>query len=145
MTQDTSNPWPVVDAFACCLRLACSLSLSTSVFGLRRRPAEETQERRDIQSESFKAPVIVDGDTLFRLRGSSALPAPERAETVQDNIIEGRRSSESPDVEYHFRGNRAWNPDPCRWQRRFHRNRGGCSELDQMELDVLSLSARRRH
>ncbi len=35
----------------------------------------------------FKSPVIVDGNQLFFLRGSSALPASERVANVQDRII----------------------------------------------------------
>ncbi|WP_170329254.1 mechanosensitive ion channel family protein [Ruegeria arenilitoris] len=50
------------------------------------------------QSETFKAPVIVDGDSLFFLRGSSALPASERAETVQEAIIEVAEASDSLEV-----------------------------------------------
>ncbi|SMO35023.1 mechanosensitive ion channel family protein [Ruegeria faecimaris] len=57
----------------------------------------ETPETSE-QSENFKAPVIIDGESLFFLRGSSALPAPERAETVQNNIIQVALSSENPEV-----------------------------------------------
>lgn len=39
------------------------------------------------------APVIVDGDELFRVRGFSALPAAERAENIQRRLI---RAAESP-------------------------------------------------
>ncbi|WP_240482105.1 mechanosensitive ion channel family protein [Ruegeria marisrubri] len=53
-------------------------------------------------SETFKAPVIVDGDTLFHIRGSSALPAPERAESIQNAIIEVAESSDAKDVEITF-------------------------------------------
>ncbi len=54
------------------------------------------------QDEAFKAPVIVDGDTLFHIRGSSALPAPERAENIQNAIISVAESSENPDVAITF-------------------------------------------
>ena len=42
----------------------------------------------DTQSEgTFQAPVIVDGQELFLLRGSSALPAAERVAAVQERIV----------------------------------------------------------
>ena len=57
----------------------------------------ETPETEE-QSDTFKAPVIIDGDMLFFLRGSSALPASERAEEVQARIVEAAESSENADV-----------------------------------------------
>jgi small-conductance mechanosensitive channel len=45
--------------------------------------AAETEETEGV----FKSPVIVDGNQLFYLRGSSALPASERVVHVQDRII----------------------------------------------------------
>ncbi len=63
--------------------------------------AQETEtevETTEQQPDTFKAPVIVDGDTLFFLRGSTALPAQERAESVQDNIIQAAEISESPSI-----------------------------------------------
>ncbi|WP_170354560.1 mechanosensitive ion channel family protein [Ruegeria lacuscaerulensis] len=58
----------------------------------------EVPVENEEQSETFKAPVIVDGDTLFFLRGSSALPASERAEAVQEKIIEAAEASDSLEV-----------------------------------------------
>ncbi|WP_299982563.1 mechanosensitive ion channel family protein [uncultured Ruegeria sp.] len=58
----------------------------------------------ETESEAFKAPVIVDGDTLFHLRGSSALPAPERAENVQDKIVEVAEASDATEVSITFEG-----------------------------------------
>src|SRR5262245_47227383 len=34
------------------------------------------------------APVVVDGDTLFRVRGVTAFPADERAEAIADRIVQ---------------------------------------------------------
>ncbi len=62
-------------------------------------PEDPAQEEL---SEDFKAPVIVDGDTLFYLRGSSALPAPERVERVQNQIIQIAEASEDDKVEITF-------------------------------------------
>ncbi len=88
-------------------------------------------------TEVFKAPVIVDGDTLFFLRGSSALPASERAERVQSSIIEVAEASESPDVEITF--------EETDLGTRIRADGSIISivtvadaELDQMELDVLT-------
>ena len=56
----------------------------------------------NLGSNNFKAPVTIDGDTLFFLRGSSALPAPERAKQVQDLNIRVAESSDSLSVENRF-------------------------------------------
>ncbi|WP_037310032.1 mechanosensitive ion channel family protein [Ruegeria halocynthiae] len=93
----------------------------------------ETEE----QSETFKAPVIVDGDTLFFLRGSSALPAPERAERVQNSIVEVAEASEDADVRVTFEetdlGIRILADGVV-----VSIVTVADAELDQMELDVLS-------
>ncbi|WP_254436724.1 mechanosensitive ion channel family protein [Ruegeria arenilitoris] len=90
------------------------------------------------QSDVFKAPVIVDGDTLFHLRGSSALPATERAERVQDKIIEVAESSEKTDIEITY--------EETELGTRILADgifvsvvTEADAELDQMELSVLSL------
>ncbi|NOD46656.1 MULTISPECIES: mechanosensitive ion channel family protein [unclassified Ruegeria] len=99
-------------------------------------PAEITEPEAD-ETDSFKAPVIVDGEMLFFLRGSSALPAPERAESVQDKIIEVAEASESPAVDIAF--------EETDLGVRIRADGVIVSivtvadaELDQMELDVLS-------
>ncbi|MFY2824735.1 mechanosensitive ion channel family protein [Ruegeria sp. MALMAid1280] len=100
-------------------------------------PAEPLEPEKS-DTEVFKAPVIVDGDTLFFLRGSSALPASERAERVQSSIIEVAEASESPDVEIIF--------EQTDLGTRIRADGSIVSivtvadaELDQMELDVLTL------
>ncbi|NOC44259.1 mechanosensitive ion channel family protein [Ruegeria sp. HKCCD7559] len=100
-------------------------------------PAEATEPEAE-ETESFKAPVIVDGDMLFFLRGSSALPAPERAESVQNKIIEVAEASESPTVDITF--------EETDLGIRIRADGEIVSivtladaELDQMELDVLGL------
>lgn len=50
-------------------------------------PAATALDQVEIDQETFVAPVVVDGETLFLLRGSSALPASERAENVANRII----------------------------------------------------------
>ncbi|CAD0185208.1 Potassium efflux system KefA precursor [Ruegeria sp. THAF57] len=102
--------------------------------------AQETDTQTEIaeeQSDTFKAPVIVDGDTLFFLRGSSALPAQERAETVQDNIVQAAESSDSPTVTIAYEetdlGTRILVDGFA-----VSVVTVADSELEQMELDVLS-------
>ena len=52
----------------------------------------DTDEARKI------APVTLDGEVLFQLRGISALPAPERAATVREKIIQAAQdASIAPD------------------------------------------------
>ena len=48
-------------------------------------PLVATEEREDPE---FVAPVIVDGEELFVVRGSSALPATERADKVAERLSE---------------------------------------------------------
>jgi len=46
----------------------------------------------------FAAPVVIDGEELFIVRGSSALPADERAAKVVQRVIEFAESSDAPSV-----------------------------------------------
>ncbi|NVO55684.1 mechanosensitive ion channel [Rhodobacteraceae bacterium B1Z28] len=120
------------------LLLALALVLSLSIPGLAQEAAPESGEAEVAESDTFKAPVIVDGDTLFFLRGSSALPAPERAERVQNSIIEVAESSENPSVEITFEetelGNRILADGII-----VSIVTTADAELDQMTLDVLSI------
>ncbi|MGR3616643.1 MAG: mechanosensitive ion channel family protein [Paracoccaceae bacterium] len=65
--------------------------------------AQETvvEEAIDEGDEIYIAPVILDGELLFELRGSTALPAVERAEKVVERLIATAEMSEvlSVDVE----------------------------------------------
>lgn len=47
-----------------------------------------------VEEEVFVAPVVIDGETLFLVRGFTALPAIERAEKIQERII---RIAEMPE------------------------------------------------
>ncbi len=81
------------------LALALFLGAWTAMPGLAQEgevpePAAKTEEA----DAEFAAPVIIDGNDLFTLRGSSALPANERAEMVQERIIEVAEASDSPTV-----------------------------------------------
>ncbi len=96
-------------------------------------PAPEAAE-----SETFMAPVIIDGDVLFQVRGSSALPAPERAEEVQDKIIEIAEASDASEVTISFE-----ETEFGTWVlvdgERVSIVTEADAELDQMELSVVSV------
>lgn len=100
--------------------------------------ASDSPSASETGNETFNAPVIVDGDTLFRLRGSSALPANERAEEVQNRIIEAAEASDATKVEITFEetelGTRILVDGTY-----ISLVTAADSELEQMELDVLSL------
>ncbi|EEE36425.1 mechanosensitive ion channel family protein [Rhodobacteraceae bacterium KLH11] len=99
--------------------------------------ADEPPAADTAQSETFKAPVIVDGETLFFLRGSSALPAPERAEDVQNNIIQAAEASDRSGITITYEetdlGTRILVDGVA-----ISMVTVADAELDQMELDVLS-------
>jgi small-conductance mechanosensitive channel len=71
-------------ALAMTLLLAGISTLSAQVPA----PASEQETATPVAEEGvFTAPVVIDGVTLFQLRGSSVLPAVERAAKVQERII----------------------------------------------------------
>ncbi|MDP5220554.1 mechanosensitive ion channel [Ruegeria sp. 2205SS24-7] len=80
-----------------------ALGLLTSSAGAQEvaPPPETVAEDADTQDQFF-APVIVDGEELFRLRGSSALPASERVLIVQARVIEAAEASDQSTVEITF-------------------------------------------
>lgn len=69
---------PLVAAFALCVAATASWAQDRSAVPV---------ETEDSEAQVFHAPVIIDGARLFLVRGTHALPATERAEVVQDNII----------------------------------------------------------
>ena len=54
------------------------------------------QNTSALNDEDLAAPVVVDGETLFRLRGVSSFPARERARVVQGRIVELARDRDVP-------------------------------------------------
>ncbi|WP_170382679.1 mechanosensitive ion channel family protein [Ruegeria atlantica] len=118
------------------ISLALSLWFAFPVWA-QETPIENTAPEVE-ESEVFMAPVIVDGDVLFQVRGSSALPAPERAEGVQEKIIEIAEASDAPSVEITYEESEfgVWilaDGD------RISIVTNADAELDQMELSVLSV------
>lgn len=119
------------------LRAACAILL-LSTFALAQETSTEPGETEITDSDVFKAPVVVDGDTLFFLRGSSALPATERAERLETTIVEVAEASENPTVDISFEetdlGIRILADGEI-----ISLVTAADAELEQMELDVLSL------
>jgi small-conductance mechanosensitive channel len=67
--------------------LSGSLALGALVVAVETRAAEESQRRdADLEAELPSAPVVVDGDVLFRVRGTSAFPAERRAAGIAGRI-----------------------------------------------------------
>ena len=118
------------------IMLALGLYLAGSVSAQEAPLANTETEAED--SDAFMAPVIVDGDILFQVRGSSALPAPERAENVQDKIIQVAEASDNPTVEISFEetGLGTW---ILADDERISIVTTADAELDQMDLSVLSV------
>jgi small-conductance mechanosensitive channel len=72
---------------AAALSLACVLTLAPVALAADERPAAESQSQRaDSEEDVPTAPVVIDGVTLFRVRGSSAFPAERRAAGIAERI-----------------------------------------------------------
>ena len=117
---------------------ALTLSLGVSSLVWAQEVPSDTTAPETPESEAFVAPVIVDGDVLFQVRGSSALPAPERAESVQDKIIEIAEASDATTVEITYEQTEfgIWTLADGE---RVSIVTEADAELDQMELSVLSV------
>ncbi len=64
-------------------------------------PATEPEEAglANDDEDAFAAPVVVDGEELFVVRGSSALPATARAEKVQERLEAVAEASDATEVD----------------------------------------------
>lgn len=78
------------------------LALSAPPVLFAQDSSEEPVEADPEVSETFKAPVIIDGEVLFFVRGTSALPATERVQIIQTKIIEAALRSEDPEIKLTF-------------------------------------------
>ena len=65
--------------------------------------APEVAESQAQTDDTFAAPVVIDGETLFFVRGFSALPAPERAARIQQRILEIAELPEFVELDYEVR------------------------------------------
>ena len=66
------------------LLLSCSW-LSSVAARAEEAPAEEVVYESAL--ESMSAPVVVDGSILFKVRGTSSIPAERRAQVISDRIV----------------------------------------------------------
>lgn len=66
--------------------VGCLLSLCAAVAMAATSPAENIA-REHISEDATSAPVVVDGAILFRVRGTSAYPADQRAITISKRIV----------------------------------------------------------
>ena len=63
------------------------LAVAVPVVAADTRPAEENQTRSaELEAELPSAPVVIDGQVLFRVRGTSAYPAERRAAAITSRI-----------------------------------------------------------
>lgn len=94
--------------------VACLLVMLTVTvcFQPTRTAAQDatTTDPASIQSETeetgvFAAPVVIKGETLFQVRGSSVLPASERAMTVENRIYALTELSENGPLRFEVRQN----------------------------------------
>ncbi len=124
------------------MRLFVSMLIALCLWGMPLAQAQQAPEDAPPTEETaenlvFSAPVIVDGEELFLVRGSSALPANERAESVSTRIISMAESSESSAVTIEIR-------DTDLGKTIFANGKmitvttDADSEMEQMDMDVLS-------
>lgn len=82
----------------CMICLALAITLAWVLPSLAQDTNDETSAAEPtelVPDEAFAAPVVVDGETLFLIRGTTALPANERAARVEERIVEIAESSEN--------------------------------------------------
>ncbi len=90
--------------FTTCLRVFSFLFILTASFYIQSAIAQEVEENTSKElSIPASEPVIVDGDTLFVVRGTSALPALERASSIRDKLIEVAEASDAKTVSVRIR------------------------------------------
>ena len=87
--------------------LIFSIAFHASVVNAQVSPTSIAQsgETGQLPDEVFAAPVIVDGETLFFVRGFSALPAVERAAKIERRILEIAQLPDAIKLEYDVRSN----------------------------------------
>lgn len=83
--------------------LLLALHLPAPVLAQANAPESPEPEVAGLEEEGvFRAPVIVDGNELFYLRGSTALPGTERAELVASRIVASAEANTKNSVEITF-------------------------------------------
>ncbi len=117
------------------LLLPVLVALCATPASAQEDPPAETEERES--DPEFIAPVVIEGDALFDVRGSSALPANERAEVVQTRIIEVAGSSDNLNVTFQIRGHE-FGKEILIDGRSVTIVTNSDAESEQMELEVLT-------
>ncbi len=74
------------------------LCLMLGSVGFAQDVEDEVAKVGELDEEVYSQPVIVDGEEIFVVRGSTALPAEERAELVAQRIIQVAESSEATSI-----------------------------------------------
>src|SRR5215510_3829004 len=70
-----------------CPLVFAALAVDTTMTTALARAADESQTRgADSEAELPSAPVVIDGTTLFRVRGTSSFPADKRAAAIASRI-----------------------------------------------------------
>lgn len=67
--------------------------------------SEQVLEEELAQEGIFTAPVVIDGETLFLVRGFTALPAVERAANIERRVLELAELPDFIELEYEVREN----------------------------------------
>ena len=119
-----------------------SMLLALCLWGMSLAQAQQAPEDVPLTEETaenlvFSAPVIVDGEELFLVRGSSALPANERAENVSTRIISVAESSESSAVAIEIRDSDLGKTILANGKMITVTTEAD-SDMEQMDMDVLS-------
>lgn len=65
--------------------------------------SEDNLAKTELAADVYLAPVVIEGDVLFFLRGSSALPAAERVALVESRILAVAESSEMKNIKMDIR------------------------------------------
>lgn len=129
--------WHLVQVFhfICILILAVSPELLS---------AQETPPPRDNakaasaeQEGIFFAPVTIDGEDLFLIRGSSVLPASERAENIERRIIQVAEMSDDKAMEFSVENSELGKVITANG-RMITITTQADAELEQIELEVLA-------
>src|SRR5262245_929392 len=80
--------WKILRALvAAALSIACVLTLAPLTLAADTQPAGEGESQSDDSGTDVpSAPVVIDGRTLFRVRGASSFPAERRAAGIAERI-----------------------------------------------------------
>jgi len=137
---DAGGPRRSPHILSCLVLIAGLLCLGTPnlVSAQTEAPAETIADAEDLSDNGvFAAPVEVDGEALFVVRGSSALPATERAAKIQERIIEMGELSRSQPVVITQRENEFGSAILANGRMLTITTRAD-AEFEQLDIDVLA-------